>query len=57
MKYNQQHQSLITEEYNYTTNIQTLNIQNTKLRLNEVIQKIKKVKKQIKMGPTFTLKV
>ena len=52
MKYNQQHQPFITEEYNYATNIQTLNIQNTELGLNEAIQKIKKAKKQIKIGET-----
>ena len=50
MKYNQQHQPFITEEYNYATNIWTLNIQNTELGLNEALQKIKKAKNQIKIG-------
>ena len=52
MKYNQQQYQLNTKDYNYVTNIWTLNIQNTEFGLNEAIQKIKKAKKQIKMSET-----
>ena len=50
MKFNQQQHPLITEEYNYETNIWTINIQNTEAGLNKAIEKIKKAKELIKLG-------
>jgi len=50
MKFNQQQHTLITEIYDYNTNIWTLNIQNDILGLNEALQKIRIQKKKIKLG-------
>ncbi len=49
MKYKQT-QQVINEYYDYNTNIQTLNIQNTEAGMQEAIQKIKKQIKQLKLG-------
>lgn len=49
MKYQQQ-QQLITEKYDYKTNIWTVNIVNNLNRLQEALQKIKKIIKQHKLG-------